>query len=65
MISFTFLNNHSAVKEIGVREINLESPVEIQTKQAGAPVRKGGDKKQMEPGHILKIQTTGCDQQHR
>lgn len=32
MISFTFLNNHSAAVKIGIREINLESPVEIQTR---------------------------------
>lgn len=63
MISFTFLNNHSAAVKIGIREINLESPVEIQTKQtepAGAPVRKGGDKKQLGPRHILEIKSAGC-----
>lgn len=70
MISFTFLNNHSAAMKIGIKEINVESPVEIQTKQtepAGTPVRKGGDKKQMGPGHILKIKSTGCagEQPHR
>lgn len=43
--------------KIGIWEINLESPVEIQTKQteqvgSSCLEGKGGDEKQTGPGHI-------------